>query len=65
MRMFYTIVIIALFSLPLKAQICSSQNLTFFNQNSIDNFLNQYPACYTIDADVTISGSNINDLNIY
>jgi len=62
-RLFYMIFVMVLLSFALKAQVCFDQSITFSNQTSIDSFSNQYTACNTIDADVTINGLSITDLS--
>ena len=44
-------------------QSCLPQGITFSTQASIDNFQTNYPNCTQIEGAVTITGSNINNLN--
>lgn len=42
---------------------CLSGGITFSTQAQIDNFTTNFPGCHKILGDVTISGSNITNLN--
>ena len=45
------------------AQSCLPQGITFNWQADVDNFQNNYPGCTQIQGDVTMSGSDITNLN--
>ncbi|GAP42979.1 protein containing Por secretion system C-terminal sorting domain [Lentimicrobium saccharophilum] len=44
-------------------QGCLPEGITFTTQEQIDNFQTNYPGCTEIEGDVTIRGTNINNLN--
>ncbi len=45
------------------SQSCLSEGITFETQAQIDSFQVNYPNCTQLEGDVTISGSNITNLN--
>jgi len=45
------------------SQGCLPEGITFTTQAEIDNFQANYPGCTEIEGDVTITSSNINNLN--
>jgi len=44
-------------------QGCLPEGITFTTQAQVDNFQTNYPGCTEIEGDVTITGSNIRNLN--
>ena len=44
-------------------QGCLPEGITFSTQAQIDNFQSDYPGCFEIEGDVTITGNDITDLN--
>lgn len=58
---FFLLMLLALISA--KAQSCLPEGITFSTQAQIDNFQLNFPSCSEIEGTVTISGSDITNLN--
>jgi hypothetical protein len=53
----------SLWSIPVHAQSCLTDGITFTSQEEVDSFPANYPGCMTILGDVTISYSSVTNLD--
>jgi|GEM_PF-4792817 len=52
----------SLYNLQIPQFDCPSGSVLLTSQAEVDNFVNQYPTCTTIDGNLTITGSSITDI---
>ena len=62
MQKLLTTFVILILSITIYSQSCLPDGITFDSQDSIDNFQLNHPGCVEIEGDVTITGSNIDNL---
>ena len=63
MKNLFILIIVLLLSSAGTSQSCLPQGINFTAQAQLDNFQANHPGCMQIDGGVTISGSDITDLN--
>ena len=63
MKKLLLVTLISFISFAVLSQSCLPEGITFTTQAQIDNFQTDYPGCTEIEGVVTISGSDITNLN--